>query len=313
MRVSAPARLHLGFLDPDGALGRKFGSIGLAIDHPATRLTVKANDRAIATGPEQNRVLKLLADYAAINPSAGNYAVTVETAIPAHAGLGSGTQLALAVGAGVSALARDTHSSEELARISRRGARSGIGVGAFETGGFLIDGGRGPHDGAPPITLRAAFPDDWRVVLIFDPNATGVHGQAEIEAFASLPPFGAAAAGRVCHLALMQLLPGLAEHDIAVFGAAITEIQRIAGRHFASAQGGSAWASPAVEKIALRLGELGAAGIGQSSWGPTGFAFVDGEKKAEGLYAALVGEAKATGLDIVITRGRNTGALIERI
>ena len=28
VRVRAPARLHLGFLDMNGALGRRFGSIG---------------------------------------------------------------------------------------------------------------------------------------------------------------------------------------------------------------------------------------------------------------------------------------------
>jgi len=30
--VAAPGRLHLGFLDPDGSLGRSFGSLGLTID-----------------------------------------------------------------------------------------------------------------------------------------------------------------------------------------------------------------------------------------------------------------------------------------
>ena len=30
--VSAPARLHLGFLDLGGGLGRRFGSLGVAID-----------------------------------------------------------------------------------------------------------------------------------------------------------------------------------------------------------------------------------------------------------------------------------------
>ncbi len=36
VRVIAPARLHLGFLDLNGGLGRLFGSIGLAIDTPRT-------------------------------------------------------------------------------------------------------------------------------------------------------------------------------------------------------------------------------------------------------------------------------------
>ncbi|MGH6945016.1 MAG: beta-ribofuranosylaminobenzene 5'-phosphate synthase family protein, partial [Geminicoccaceae bacterium] len=36
--VCAPARLHLGFLDLHGGLGRRFGSIGLTLEDIATRL-----------------------------------------------------------------------------------------------------------------------------------------------------------------------------------------------------------------------------------------------------------------------------------
>ena len=32
VRVAAPARLHLGFLDPSATLGRRFGSLGLVVE-----------------------------------------------------------------------------------------------------------------------------------------------------------------------------------------------------------------------------------------------------------------------------------------
>src|SRR4029079_13368167 len=35
-RVEAPGRLHLGFLDPSATLGRRFGSVALAIEGMAT-------------------------------------------------------------------------------------------------------------------------------------------------------------------------------------------------------------------------------------------------------------------------------------
>ena len=38
VRVAAPGRLHLGFLDPSASLGRRFGSLGLVIDGPQTVL-----------------------------------------------------------------------------------------------------------------------------------------------------------------------------------------------------------------------------------------------------------------------------------
>ena len=159
-------------------------------------------------------------------------------------------------------------------------------------------------------TLRADFPEDWRALLILDPESAGVSGDAEVRAFRELPDFSEAQAGRICRLVLMQLVPGLLEQDILAFGAALSEIQKIVGDHFAAAQGGGAWTSPAVGRLAERMRGLGAHGIGQSSWGPTGFAFVDSERAAERLYHSLVEEAKADGLDILIARGRNSGATI---
>ena len=51
VRVIAPARLHLGFLDLNGSLGRLFGSIGLAIDRPRTELVLKRARAFNGRGP----------------------------------------------------------------------------------------------------------------------------------------------------------------------------------------------------------------------------------------------------------------------
>ncbi|TAL78081.1 MAG: GHMP kinase, partial [Beijerinckiaceae bacterium] len=44
VRVETSARLHLGFLDLNGGAGRKFGSLGLALDGPVTELTIRRSD-----------------------------------------------------------------------------------------------------------------------------------------------------------------------------------------------------------------------------------------------------------------------------
>ena len=111
----------------------------------------------------------------------------------------------------------------------------------------------------------------------------------------------------------MQLAPALHEADLAGFGAALTEIQEIVGAHFASAQGGSPWSSPAVGRMAAKLKAAGAVGIGQSSWGPTGFAFAPSEVAAKRLYHSFVGDAKADGLRLLIVKGRNTGGTVESV
>src|SRR5215813_14262185 len=97
--VTAPARLHLGFVDLNGGLGRRFGSLGIALAAPSTRVVARRHDGLAADGPEADRVLAHLRRLAGRFDLGGSVRVTVEQAIPAHAGLGSGTQLALAVGA----------------------------------------------------------------------------------------------------------------------------------------------------------------------------------------------------------------------
>ena len=149
------------------------------------------------------------------------------------------------------------------------------------------------------------------MLLVLDPRVEGVHGKDESEAFAALPTMPEATAAHLCHLVLMRLLPGLMETDIAAFGSAITEIQAIVGRHFAAAQGGSPWSSAAVGRLVGRLAAAGAVGVGQSSWGPTGFAFVDTPDAARRLYQSCAEAARAEGLELLIARGRNTGARIE--
>jgi beta-RFAP synthase len=308
--VSAPARLHLGFVDLNGSLGRKYGSIGLAIDEPATQLTVRDAPSFFATGAEAARADTAARRFAGLYAPGRAFAVDVKTAIPAHAGLGSGTQLALAIGAAILKLAGSSASAHTLGEVVERGARSAIGITAFERGGFIVDGGRGAAGHAPPTLVRLDFPQIWRAILVLDPREAGVHGDKETAAFKALPEFPESLAGHLCRLTLMRLLPGLVEQDLAAFGPALSEIQSIVGAHFAAAQGGAPWSNPAVGRIVARLGEGGAAGLGQSSWGPTGFAFVSSAAAADRLYSSLVEEAKAEGLELKIVQGRNTGAVI---
>jgi predicted sugar kinase len=109
-----------------------------------------------------------------------------------------------------------------------------------------------------------------------------LHGESESAAFQALPAFSEALSGDLCRLMLMQALPALAEHDIEGFGRAIGELQRVTGDYFAPAQGGR-FASPAVAQALAWFESQGIAGVGQSSWGPTGFAIVAGEGRADEL------------------------------
>lgn len=310
LRVTAPARLHLGFLDLNGGLGRVYGSIGLALDAPATRIVVRRAGADRANGPESSRALQVVERLREVLNLPGHYEIKIESAIPAHAGLGSGTQMALAVATAVLRLAGVARPLDLIGTLTRRGQRSAIGIAAFDEGGFIVDGGRGSLQAPPPVLIRAPMPAGWRILLVLDPSATGVHGDRETKAFAALPPMPQTTAAHLCHLVLMQAAPALIEADLAAFGAAITQIQAQVGAHFAAAQGGSAWSNPKVGALAGRLAAAGAVGIGQSSWGPTGFAFVASDIEAETLYHSFVQDAKAQGLELMVAAGRNNGASI---
>ena len=273
VRVQAPARLHLGFLDLNGGLNRRFGSIGLAIDAFATVVEVRKAASLIVRGPEHERSIRLALRFAESLELDCALELTIAEAIPAHAGLGSGTQLALAIASAVRRSAGLPLDPPADARLLDRGSRSGVGAALFERGGLVVDAGRGPGTEMPPVIAHLPFPPDWRVLLLLDPRLKGAHGEQERRAFEALPEFPEPVAAEICRRLVMQILPGVAERDFATFGEGVAKIQERLGDHFAAAQGGGRFTSAVVGRVAKRLQECGARGVGQSSWGATGFAF----------------------------------------
>jgi beta-ribofuranosylaminobenzene 5'-phosphate synthase len=309
VQVTAAARLHLGFLDLVGDLGRQFGSIGLAIDAFETRIELREAPSFEVLGEERERGARLARRIAESLGLDTGKKLVISNAIPPHAGLGSGTQLALAIATAFRRLAGLPLEAREDARLLDRGARSGVGVALFERGGLAVDAGRGSSTEIPPVVAWVNFPRDWRVLLILHPRVEGAHGAAETRAFARLPPFPADRASDICRRTLMQVLPGAAEADIGAFGEGVARIQEMVGDHFASAQGGGRFTSKSVSRVAAQLKALGAHGIGQSSWGPTGFAFAPDPDHAEYLARRARAECEP-GLEIKICNARHHGAEI---
>lgn len=305
--VVAPARLHMGFIDLSGALGRHFGSIGLALNEINTRLSISAADSLRVTGPSASRALKCVRQFCQLLNVPEQLQLSIDTAIPEHIGLGSGTQMALAVGAALNAFYGLGLSVRDIAQLSDRGARSGIGIGIFEKGGLVVDGGRGPDTKTPPLIAQMSVPDDWRFVLVFDQRGQGLHGEQEVSAFQQLPPFPQAQAEHLCYRLLMQGLPALAEHDLDRFGEVITLLQQAVGEHFAPVQGG-VFTSPEVASAMARLAENGAVAIGQTSWGPTGFCALANPQRAAELVNQLERQFAASPLSFLVVSARNQAA-----
>lgn len=286
--VETPARLHFGLLDLGGTLGRMFGGIGTAAPAPTLLVSARHADALEVAGDETGRAEEyarrfLSHDAVVRNSPRSGVRICIHRALPAHAGLGSGTQLALAVARALAELYGLAIDAPGLARAVGRARRSAVGTWTFAGGGLVLEGGRrSGGECVAPLLARLPFPASWRcVVAVPDPSA-GMNGHAEEAAFARLPPPPAADAERVAHMVLMALLPALAEADLATFGSALTAIQRINGRWFAAVQGGTFAPGPS-EELVRRMTELGAAGVGQSSWGPTVYSIVEGEHRAAQL------------------------------
>jgi beta-RFAP synthase len=276
--VEAAARLHFGLIDLRGGLGRWFGGIGAAAPAPTLLVSACAADTLEVEGADADRAAGFARRFLAGAGIERGARVRVHRTLPPHAGLGSGTQLALAVARAIAELYAAPADPPALARAVGRARRSAIGTWTFAGGGLVLEGGRRrEHDAVAPLLARLIFPPTWRCVVAVPVSAPGISGHAEDAAFAQLPPPPERDAERVAHLVLMALLPAAADGDLATFGAALSAIQAINGRWFAPVQGGTFAPGPSGELV-RRMADWGASGVGQSSWGPAVYGIVDGEQ-----------------------------------
>jgi beta-ribofuranosylaminobenzene 5'-phosphate synthase len=307
--VNTFARLHMGFLDLNGSQGRRFGSLGLGLNAPDTMIELAAGSNVFGGDEEASYVSKskqLILQYAKVER---DVSIKVHREIPRHFGLGSGTQMALAIGAGINQLFGLNLKPMDVAEITGRGLRSGIGVGTFASGGLVLDGGRGAETKVPPIIAQHAFPEAWRVLLIFDHNHIGVHGDEEVKAFATLKAADIQKTQEINHQVLMKALPAIQEHDLKAFGDAVAALQAYTGDYFSPVQGGR-YASKLVTQVLNYLTRNDALCVGQSSWGPTGFAIFESHELAERYLKKLKSAFQDPKLSWLLCEANNVGASV---
>ena len=312
-RVEAPSRLHFGPLSYRPGAARQFGGVGLMVRRPGLVVEARPAPEWSASGPLRDRAARLAEQVAArlverrleVQP----LALRVVQAPAEHVGLGTGTQLALAV---ARLLARCAGASDldapELAAMTGRGARSGVGLHGFDHGGLIVEGGHGAGpSGAAPLLCRLDFPPQWGALVVVPAHPPGLHGAAEARAFAALPPMPDAETDRLCRLVLLGLLPAAAEGDLASFGQALEEIQRRVGAWFAPAQGGP-FGSDEAQSLVGWLRARGLQGVGQSSWGPTLYGFTAEGPQWRDALARQLENRPGPRLALLWTTASRTGA-----
>ena len=314
--IRTPSRLHFGLLGWGPAATRQFGGLGLMIEKPAIALTAEPAAQPVVQGlltARAQRIVGMLSDrLSAQGIPVRPLSFRILEAPPEHVGLGVGTQLSLAIAAAIIRLAgAPIPPAEDLARLTGRGNRSGIGLHGFERGGFIVDGGRKAGGDVPPLIARLEFPDEWSVVMVQPPGGHGLHGPDEVRAFAEIPPISERMTERLCRILLLGILPSIPERDLAGFGGALEELQALVGASFAAAQGGP-FSSPRAADVIRELHQAGFVGCGQSSWGPSLYGFSDRPRmevaeRAEALRRRLALEPAA----VIVTGASNRGASVE--
>jgi beta-RFAP synthase len=320
LRIRTASRLHFGLLGWGPQAARQFGGVGLMIESPGIEIVAEPARQWSFEGFLADRVRTIVEQFKERRCSStekqAEFApakLQVMTAPAEHVGLGVGTQLSLAVVRALLELAGPPAPAvDTLARLSGRGRRSGIGTHGFAHGGMIVDGGRRDEVGFPPLLARVAFPDEWVVLTVQLEAARGLHGHDEVQAFSTLPPLPERVADRLCRLVLLGLLPAVLERDLSAFGDALHELQLNVGSAFAPVQGGI-YSSPQSESVIKELARSGLVGAGQSSWGPTLYAFgVLGEPERAWLISRLHERCGLSPSAMTWTRAANHGALLEQ-
>ena len=317
--VKTPARLHFGLIDMNGDMGRFYGGLGVAIDRPNVVLEAQTSTGFSVTGKKAEHVKSLAKKFIETYNINTDVSIHVEQTIPEHAGLGSGTQLALAVSAALAKLFHIDATIHELSLAMGRMKRTGVGTAVFDKGGFIVDSGKKMKgstiipESIPPLIFRQPFPENWKFVVAVPEVKKGLAKTEEKNAFDQLPPMPAETVGRICQLTMMKLLPALIDCDIVSFGDALTQIQLVIGGYFAGVQGGTFSSSVATAAIDF-MKTCGAYGVGQSSWGSAVYGLAQGEEEAKTLQAKIEEFLQdRNGGQAFVANANNKGATIKYI
>jgi len=320
--VEAHSRLHMALIDLNGNLGRIDGGFGVALQDPSIRLEIEESSRASvepysklldnalrrakkAFGYNDDVIVRLIDDY------------------PEHIGLGHETQIMLAVGSAICKLKDLNISVPSIAWKMGRGGTSGVGVGIFETGGFVLDAGHGfgpnrvknsfcsssySNAPPPPVICRCKFPEDWRVILLIPKIAKRIFGKFELDVFKQFCPIPANEVEKISRAVLFQLVPSVVENDLTSFGEALTIIRNTGFKRIEIDQ-----QPPIVKEVMHTMEKCNVSALGLSSMGPAVFAVLSKEDDISEIVISLKNVQKKHSVECVVleTKGCNNGAFVQ--
>ncbi len=313
VRVRTASRLHFGMLSFGNPNRRQFGGAGVMIDAPGIELILRPSDadqvRGLLAGRVKEEADRILATNWIRERRA--YCAEITSTARWHTGFGTGTQLAFAVGLGLSIFHEiPLRTLDEYATILQRARRGAIGTYGFFRGGLLVDGGKSEEGQLSPLITHVNLPESWRFVTLTPKMGEGLSGEREKKAFADgLPPVPEETTRLMCQELVQHLLPSAVDGDFLDFSESLYRYGFAAGMCYASIQGGP-FRTRDIESLVGRIRGFGISGVGQSSWGPTVFAVLPTNEAAQDFLERVRESHLTESHDIVVTQAARSGAEI---
>ncbi len=321
--------MHFSLIDENGYTGRIDGGIGLMLESPNIVIEASNNSDELKIEFDQPHdgflttiKEKTEAITNALNVKNIKYHFIIKEYYPEHLGIGSKTQLSLAIGLAIAKLEGVDLPVEKITKIVGRGGTSGIGWRGFEQGGFILDAGHDfgnekekatylPSSASlstdPALTLiRYPIPENWRFIIIIPNVKQGAHDQEEVNIFQEYTPINREEVNEVSHQIIMKVLPGIIKNDLDCFGQGIKRIQKIGFKKIEIEL-----QHPFVKKLMKFLEAEGVKAYGMSSFGPCVVAITENDESAKILEPKCKEFIKDVGGTVLIAKPNNTGAEIK--
>lgn len=330
IRVTTPCRIHLSLIDENGYTGRVDGGIGLMLDRPNVIFEASNNAKEFKIEAhkyyrESIEVINEIASnvFKSFEISNKNFHFNLKRYYPSHVGLGSKTQLSLAIATAITKLKQFNNIDvKNLTKLVERGGTSGVGWRGFETGGFILDAG---HDfgigkeketylpssavksADPALTiLRYPIPENWRFVLVIPNVKNGAYGDDEVRIFQNHAPISKEEVNEVSHQILMKILPGIVKNDLTCFGEGLKRIQSIGFKKVEIEL-----QHDIVKDVLTFFEDYGVKAYGMSSFGPSVVGILESEEEANKLLKNVQIRLNGVGGHIYICKPNNCGAKFE--
>ncbi len=307
VEVMSGYRIHLGFyrfLDPPYI----YGSLGIAIDEPTVRLILVSNPNTgrltiNASTEEARTIVKHVLDSLDINLRGK---IIIDGFLRHHVGLGTRTRLSLMLLEALRALHALNPDIFPYLRKLNIGNFSAVGIYTFLYGGLVVDSGVvEAFKDIPDLLIRLDFPKDWKIVLALP---EGVSGLTEVEERPAMSKPEHHPEQKILYGSLLSLIHSIKKKDFTLFTNSVERIQQLTGKYFSKYQG-DIYCCEVSKLLAEKLKNLGAGGVGQSSWGPLIYGFIDNRLLADKVIKELRKYMDELGIEgeAWVTQVRNQG------